>query len=83
MDNKKIEKISSYILCLISIAIIVDTILAQLGIGTYQKGLTLGYCILFILLNTKFPNLSKKKYVIYPLVLLIIQTTYSLISKYF
>ena len=83
MDKIKIEKISSYILCLVGIVIVIDTFLAQFNIGTYQEGLTLGYCIAFVLLNTKFPNISKKKYVVYPLFLMIAQTVYSLIYKYF
>ena len=84
MDNKKIGQISSYILCFLGIVIIIDTFLAnQFDIGTYQKGLVLAYCIAFVLLSTKFPSISKKKYVIYPLFLMIAQTFYSLVNKYF
>ena len=84
MDNKKIGQISSYILCLLGIVIIIDTFLAnQFDIGTYQKGLVLSYCIGFVLINTKFPSISKKKYVVYPLFLMIAQTIFSLVNKYF
>ena len=59
------EKTSSLILCLLGVIIIIDSILEQFfNIGTKQNSLVWGYCIAFILLSTKFPNILNKKYVI-------------------
>ena len=84
MDDKKIEKISIYILSITGIVVVIDTLLAnQFNAGTYQNNLVIFFCIGFVLLSTKFPNISKNKYVIFPLYIMIIQTVYSLVSKYF
>ena len=78
----KIEKIASIILCVVSIVLIVDGILAQFfNIGVEQKGLTLGYCIAFVLLSVKYNNILKKKYVVVPMYIMVGQMIYSLIVK--
>ena len=65
MDNNKIEKIGSAILCIVGIISVVDTFLYQfLSIGEEHKNLSLGYCLAFILLSVKFPEILKKKYII-------------------
>ena len=56
----KTEKIASIVLCVVSIVLIVDGILAQFfNIGVEQKGLALGYCIAFVLLSAKYKNILK------------------------
>ena len=84
MDNNKIEKIGSAVLCVVGIVSVVDTILYQfLAIGEEQKNLSLGYCVAFILMSVKFPGILKKKYVIIPLYVMILQTFYSLYLRFF
>ncbi len=79
---KRTEKISSIILLIVGVIIVVDTILAQFFmIGNKQNSLTLVYCIAFVLLCTQFPNILKKKYVVIPMYIMIIQMFYSLFSK--
>ena len=82
MTTNKIENITSILLCIISLILIIDTILAQFfNIGTYQSNLALVYCIAFILLSIKYKNILSRKYVTIPLYIMIIQTIYSLITK--
>ena len=58
----KNEKISSIILSVLGFIIVIDTILAQFfNIGTKQNSLVTGYCVAFILLSLKFPNILKRK----------------------
>jgi len=84
MDNNKIEKIGSAILCILGIISVVDTFLYQfMSIGQEQKNLSLGYCVAFILLSVRFPGILKKKYVVIPLYLMIIQMFYSLYLRFF
>lgn len=79
----KKEKISAIILTLLGVVLVIDTILEQFfNIGMRQDALVLGYCIAFILLSIKFPNLLKQKYVIIPMYIMVIQTFYSLIITY-
>ena len=78
----KTEKIASIVLCVVSIVLIVAGILAQFfNIGVEQKGLTLGYCIAFVLLSVKYNNILKKKYVVVPMYIMVGQMIYSLIVK--
>ena len=78
----KTEKIASIILCILGVVIVVDGILAQFfNIGVEQKGLTLGYCIAFVLLSVKYNNILKKKYVVVPMYIMVGQMIYSLIVK--
>ena len=84
MDNDKIERIGSAVLCVVGIVSVVDTFLYQfLAIGEEQKNLSLGYCVAFILMSAKFPGILKKKYVIIPLYVMILQTFYSLYLRFF
>jgi len=84
MVMSKEEKIVSLILSLVGIVLVVDVFLEIFfNIGTKQNYLTVGYCIAFILLSIKSPKIIKKKYVIFPLYLMIFQTIYSLYDKYF
>ena len=77
------EKLSSLILSIIGIVIVADAILEQFfNIGTKQDSLVIGYCVAFILLSVKFPNLLKRKPVIIPMYIMIIQMLYSLIITY-
>ena len=77
------EKISAIILTLLGAILVIDAILEQFfNIGMRQDALVLGYCIAFILLSIKFPNLLKQKYVIIPMYIMVIQTFYSLIITY-
>ena len=79
----KTEKISAIILTLLGVVVVIDAMLEQFfNIGIRQDALVLGYCIAFIFLSIKFPNLLKKKYVIIPLYIMVIQTFYSLIITY-
>ena len=84
MDSNKIERIGSAVLCVVGIVSVVDTILYQfLAIGEEQKNLSLGYCVAFILMSVKFPGILKKKYVVIPLYVMILQTFYSLYLRLF
>jgi len=77
------EKISSIILTILGIVIVIDTFLEQFfNIGTKQNSLVLGYCIAFVLLSIKFPNILKKKAVIVPMYIMVAQMVYSLIITY-
>ena len=79
----KKEKISAIILTLLGVVLVIDAILEQFfNIGMRQDALVLGYCIAFILLSIKIPNLLKRKYVIIPMYIMVIQTFYSLIITY-
>ena len=79
----KIEKICSVILSIVGIVIIVDVFLEQFfNIGTKQNSLTIMYCISFVLLTTQFKSMIKNKFVMIPLYIMIIQTSYSLITTY-
>ena len=58
MDNNKIEKIGSVILCIVGTVSVIDTFLYQfLDIGEEQKNLSVGYCVAFILMSLKFPEI--------------------------
>ena len=77
------EKISTIILTLLGVVLVVDGILERFfNIGIREDTLVLGYCIAFIFLSIKFPNLLKNKYVIIPMYIMVIQTFYSLIITY-
>ena len=77
------EKISSIVLCILGVVIVVDTILAQFfSIGEIQDNLVLPYCIAFVLLSIKYESILKKKYVVIPMYIMVLQTIYSLILKY-
>ena len=83
-NNINQKKIISIILCIVGIIIVIDTSLEQfLNIGTKQTSLILGYCIAFLFSGIKFPDILKRKYVIYPLYLMLAQMLYSLVAKYF
>ena len=78
-----IENLSSVILFILGFVLVIDTILYQFfSIGSKQEYLILGYCISFVFLSIKFPNLIKKKAVIIPMYIMIIQMLYSLILTF-
>ena len=73
------KNIAVFLLSFIGIVIVIDTALAQFfNIGSEQKNLTIIYCIAFILLSIKFPDILKRKYVTVPIYAMILQTIYSL-----
>ena len=77
------EKLSSVILSILGTVIVIDTILEQFfNIGVKQNSLVIGYCIAFVLLSIKFPNILKRKFVIIPMYIMVIQMLYSLITTY-
>ena len=77
------EKISSLIFTILGIVIVIDGILEQFfNIGVKQDNLVIGYCIAFVLISTKFPNILKRKFVIIPMYAMILQTLYSLVITY-
>ena len=79
----KKEDLSSLILSILGIVIVIDAILEQFfNIGIKQNSLVIGYCIAFILLSTKFPNILKRKTVTIPIYIMIIQTLYSIVKTY-
>tara|TARA_B100000427_G_C15231289_1_gene473494 strand:+ start:182 stop:430 length:249 start_codon:yes stop_codon:yes gene_type:complete len=79
----KKEDLSSLILSILGIIIVIDAILEQFfNIGTKQNSLVIGYCIAFILLSIKFPNILKRKTVTIPIYIMIIQTVYSIVKIY-
>ena len=78
----KTEKIASIILCIVGVVIVVDGILAQFfNRGVLQYNLVMGYSVGFVLLTTKYKNLLKKQYVVFPLYIMIAQMIYSLFIK--
>ena len=80
----RIEKLSSAVLCILGIVLVVDAILEQFFyIGIRQNSLAIVYCISFVLLSMKFQNMLKRKYVMIPLYIMIVQTIYSLTFTYF
>ena len=80
---KKLEGLSPIIMGIFGIVLIVDVFLEQFfNIGTKQNSLTIMYCISFVLLSTQFKSISKNKLVMIPLYIMIIQTCYSLITKF-
>lgn len=83
LNMKKLEKISPIIMGIFGIVLIVDVFLEQFfNIGTKQNSLTIMYCISFVLLATQFKSMIKNKFVMIPLYIMIIQTSYSLIRTY-
>ena len=57
------EKLSSVILSILGTVIVIDTILEQFfNMGVKQDSLVIGYCIAFIFLSIKFPNILKRKF---------------------
>jgi len=83
-NNDRIEKIASVLLSLIGIVSVIDTFLFQfLSIGEQQNNLSLAYCASFILLSTQFPDILKKKYVVIPLYIMILQMLYSFSLRFF
>ena len=77
------EKLSSVILSILGTVIVIDTILEQFfNMGVKQDSLVIGYCIAFIFLSIKFPNILKRKFVIIPMYIMVIQMLYSLITTY-
>ena len=83
MDNNKTEQILAIVLSITGIVIAVDVMLYHLfDIGTQQNNFTIIYCVAIVLTNIKYPNILKKRYVIYPLYILVAQTIYSLVKKY-
>ena len=59
------EKISCLILSILGIVIVIDGILEQFfNIGVKQDSLVIGYCIAFVLISIKFPNILKRKFVL-------------------
>tara|TARA_B110000263_G_scaffold153735_1_gene133433 strand:- start:13362 stop:13607 length:246 start_codon:yes stop_codon:yes gene_type:complete len=77
------EKFLSLIISILGIIIVIDAILEQFfNIGVKQNSLVIGYCIAFVLLSIKFPNILKKKLVIIPMYIMVLQMLYSLITTY-
>ncbi len=77
------EKISFLVLSILGIVIVIDGILEQFfNIGVKQDNLVIGYCIAFVLISTKFPNILKRKFVIIPMYAMILQMLYSLVITY-
>ena len=77
------KKLSALILSILGIIIVIDAILEQFfDIGVKQDSLVIGYCIAFVLLSIKFPNILKIKPVIIPMYIMVLQTLYSLITTY-
>jgi len=73
------QNIATFLLSFIGVIIVIDTALSQfLTIGSEQKIFTIMYCIAFILLCIKFPNILKIKFVTIPIYAMILQTIYSL-----
>ena len=77
------KKLLALILSILGIIIVIDAILEQFfNIGVKQDSLVIGYCIAFVLLSIKFPNILKIKPVIIPMYIMVLQTLYSLITTY-
>ncbi|MAI88441.1 MAG: hypothetical protein CMF98_05190 [Candidatus Marinimicrobia bacterium] len=79
----KLEKKSSIIMSVFGIGLILNLLLIQFfNIGLKSNIFTLIYCVLFVLMTIQFKSIIRKKYVMIPLFILIIQTSYSLITTY-
>ena len=73
------KNIAIFLLSFIGIVVVVDTALSHFfNVGSEQKNVTIIYCIAFILLSIKFPDILKRKYVTVPIYAMILQTIYSL-----
>ena len=92
VNENKIEKISSIVLCILGTILVIDGVLVQFfNMGIRQNtftgkpltlyALVITYCISFIILSIKYKKLLSRKYVIIPLYVMIIQTVYSFITK--
>ncbi len=79
----KLENISSIFMSFFGIGLILNLVLIQFfSIGIKSNIFNLIYCILFVLMTIEFESIIRKKSVMIPLFILIIQTTYSLITTY-
>lgn len=79
----KLEKKSSIIMSVFGIGLILNLLLIQFfNIGLKSNIFALIYCVLFVLMTIQFKSIIRKKYVMIPLFILIIQTSYSLITTY-
>ena len=79
----KLEKKSSIIMSVFGIGLILNLLLIQFfNIGLKSNIFALIYCVLFVLMTIEFESIIRKKSVMIPLFILIIQTTYSLITTY-
>ena len=77
------DKLASLILSILGTVLVVDAFLEQFfSIGVKQDSLVLGYCIAFVLLSVKFPNILRRKPVIIPMYIMVAQMIYSLITTY-
>tara|TARA_B100000401_G_scaffold187767_1_gene126335 strand:+ start:1684 stop:1929 length:246 start_codon:yes stop_codon:yes gene_type:complete len=77
------QKILSIIISILGIIIVVDSFLAEFfNIGVKQDTLVAGYCIAFVLISIKFPDILKSKLVIIPMYIIVLQTLYSLVITY-
>ena len=81
MKNK--ERLSTITLAIVGSILVIDVLLEQFfNIGTMPNSLIVVYICLFIILSSKFENISKKKIVIIPLYIMVLQTCYSLVKTY-
>ena len=79
----KLEKKSSIIMSVFGIGLILNLLLIQFfNIGLKSNIFALIYCVLFVLMTIQFKSIIRKKSVIIPLLILIIQPSYSLITTY-
>tara|TARA_B110000014_G_C19586295_1_gene311525 strand:- start:48 stop:305 length:258 start_codon:yes stop_codon:yes gene_type:complete len=75
----KLNKYFSIILSIVGMIVVVDTFLAQFfNTGVIQSSFVLIYCISFILISSQFKDITKNKFVMIPLYIMIAQTFISI-----
>lgn len=67
------------ILSISGMIVVIDILLAQfLNTGVIPSSFVLVYCITFILISSKFKDITKNKFVMIPLYIIIVQTFVSI-----
>lgn len=79
----RLEKLSAIIMGLFGIGLVLNVFIKEFfDFGAQQNTLSLIYCALIVSLAIKFNTIVKNKFVMIPLYIMIIQTSYSLITNY-
>ena len=79
----QLQNILFKIMSFFGMGLILNSLLIQFfNIGLKSNIFALIYCVLFVLITIQFKSIIRKKSIMIPLFILIIQTSYSLITTY-
>ena len=79
----RLEKLSAIIMGLFGVGLVLNVFIKEFfDFGAQKNTLSLIYCALIVSLAIKFKTIVKNKFVMIPLYIMIIQTSYSLITNY-